>query len=67
MSVKLSEMLPIQNLPDYKLHLACSDEKDNPLDVFVRSKAEWQGWNSYRGGRDRFNRRYIFCKNQRRR
>jgi hypothetical protein len=65
MSIKLNTLLPITNLDNYKLHLACRDEKDNPpinpLDVFIRSKEEWEGWNRYRGKRNRFNRKYIFA------
>jgi len=60
MSIKLAKLLPIQKLDDYKLHLACWNGKDQPLDVFVRNRDEWEGWNSYRGQRNRFNRRYIF-------
>jgi hypothetical protein len=46
-------------LRDFKLHLACWNGSDNPLDVFVRSRAEWDGWNSWRGPRDDFSRPYI--------
>jgi hypothetical protein len=45
----------------YKLHLACWNGKDEPLDVFVRSRTEWDGWNSWRNDRDNFNREYIFA------
>jgi hypothetical protein len=60
MSIKIADIFPIDNLSDYKLHLACYNGKHKPLDVFVRSRQEWEGWNSYRGQRDRFNRRYVF-------
>jgi hypothetical protein len=34
--------------------------EEQPLDVFVRSRHDWQGWNRWRGNRDDFNRKYIF-------
>ena len=34
--------------------------RPHPLDVFVRDRNEWKGWNTYRYARDRFNRPYIF-------
>ncbi len=61
MSIKLTEILQIQNLSDYKMHLACWNGKYQPLDVFVISKEEWEDWQRYRGKRDDFNRKYIFA------
>ena len=61
MSIRLTEILPIQNLSDYKMHLACWNKKHQPLDVFVRSKEEWEGWQRYKGEKDNFNRKYIFA------
>ena len=60
MSIKLSDVFPIENLQQYKLHLACWDGYDQPLNVFVRSRKEWIDWNSWRGKKDDFNRTYIF-------
>lgn len=60
MSIKLTDVLPIENLHDYKLHLACWNGENQPLDVFVRSKEEWEGWNTWRSQKDDFNREYIF-------
>ena len=59
MSIKVTEILQIQNVNDYKLHLASWNGKDHPLDVFVRSKEEWEGWNTYKGQKNDFNRKYI--------
>jgi hypothetical protein len=59
MSVKLDSILPIANPQEYKLHLACWNGADNPLDVFVRSREEWERWNTWRGQKDEFNRNYI--------
>ena len=60
MSIKLAEILPISNLKEYKVHLACWNGKLNPLDVFVKSKEEWEEWNTWRGSKDDFNRKFIF-------
>jgi len=60
MSIKLIDILPINELHDYKLHLACWNGKSQPLDVFVRSKEEWECWNTWRGKKNDFNREYIF-------
>ena len=49
-------------LGEYKIHFAVFSD-DHPLDVFVRSRDEWQNdWNNWRGenGKDDFNRKYIF-------
>ena len=59
--ILLSQVLPIENPKSYKLHLACENEfSDKPLDVFVRSRTEWDGWNRWRGNRDDFSRDFVF-------
>lgn len=60
MTIKLSEVLTLDKPDQFKIHLASWNGKKHPLDVFVSSKLEWHGWNSWRGERDDFNRRYIF-------
>lgn len=60
MSIKLSEILNIDGPSEFKIHLANWNGENHPLDVFVKSKDEWKGWNSWRGENDDFNRRYIF-------
>jgi GIY-YIG catalytic domain len=62
MSILLSALIPLANLSDYKLHFATWNQHEKPLDVFSRSKDEWQGWNQYRntGSKDVFNRPHIF-------
>jgi hypothetical protein len=58
--LSLARVLSLAASPrDYKLHLACWNGYDQPLDVYLRSRDEWDGWNSYRGTRDDFSRRYI--------
>lgn len=48
-------------LEDYKLHLAAYNGEEHPLDVYYRNNGDWESWNEYRGGRDDFNRKKIFC------
>ena len=62
MDIKINSLFRIENLDDYKIHFAVWNREENPLDVFVRSRDEWQGWNSYRekNGKDDFSRKYIF-------
>ena len=60
MSIKIRDIINFENEKDYKVHLANWDGCNQPLDVFVRSKEEWQGWNSWRSEKDDFNRKYIF-------
>ena len=59
MTIPLSKILEIEQPTEYKVHLACWNGEDQPLDVFVRDKSEWDGWNSWRSGKNEFNRRYI--------
>ena len=60
MNIGLTEILKFDNPEEYKVHLANYNGEHQPLDVFVRSKEEWKGWNSWRGEKDDFNRKYIF-------
>jgi hypothetical protein len=60
MPIHLPHIFPIKNPEQYKLHLACWNGEEQPLDVFVRDRSEWDGWNSWRGARDDFSRDYIF-------
>lgn len=60
MDILLSQVFPISTPNQFKLHLACWNGEDRPLDVFVRDRNEWDGWNSWRGKRDDFSREFIF-------
>jgi len=60
MQIKVSDILPIDELTEYKIHFAVWNGEEQPLDVFVKSWEDWAGWNSWRGGKDDFSRRYIF-------
>lgn len=60
MTILLSDIWPIENPHDYKVHFARWNQVDHPLDVWVRDRREWQGWQEYRPRRDDFNRPLIF-------
>jgi len=60
MAIMLKQVLPIENLQDYKVHFAKWNQENQPLDVFTKDRQEWQGWQEYRTGRDEFNRPLIF-------
>lgn len=61
MPLQLSHIYPISHPEQFKLHLACWNGTENPLDVFIRDRDEWDGWNRWRGTRDDFSRPYIFA------
>lgn len=60
MDITASKIMPIGNVDEYKIHFAVWNGKDQPLDVFVRDPKEWKKWNSHRGTRDDFSRKFIF-------
>lgn len=60
MPILLKDIWPIENQEDYKIHFARYNKVSQPLEVWVRSKKEWQGWQEYRLERNDFNQPYIF-------
>jgi hypothetical protein len=62
----VAAVIPLRHLigdldpSECKLHCAVWNGKEYPIDVLARSWDEWVGWNSWRGPRDDFNRRFIF-------
>ena len=60
MTLLLHDIFPIAAPNDYKLHFTRWNGAHQPLDVWVRDRAEWQGWHEYRPVRNAFNRPYIF-------
>jgi hypothetical protein len=56
----ISKLIELEDPSSFKVHLASWSGRNEPLDVFVRDRAEWGRWNSWRAGKDDFNRRYIF-------
>ena len=61
MEIPLSRVYPIVAPEKYKVHFACWNGSNQPLDVFVRSRTEWESWNRWRGVHDIFNRDFIFA------
>ena len=59
-TILLTDIIKTDNPKKYKLHLACWNGEEEPLNVFVRSWKEWVGWNEWRGNRDDWTREYIF-------
>lgn len=58
--IPLTRIIQIDNPGEYKLHAARWNGEEQPLDVFVRDKQEWFGWNTWRNYKDEFSRQYIF-------
>lgn len=61
MAIYLRDIWRIPDLHDYKIHFARWNGESQPLEVWVRSQREWQGWQEYRPRRDEFNRPLIFA------
>lgn len=60
--IKASSILKLNDsdLNQYKLHLACWNGYEHPLDVYLADWNKWIGWNQSRSGNNDFNRKYIF-------
>lgn len=58
--IPLSDILPISNLAEYKIHFARWNGTVQPLDAFARDRNEWREWNEYRPQKNDFNRPHIF-------
>lgn len=61
MPIELKQIWNIPNPQHYKVHFARWNKTDQPLDVWVRDRSEWRGWQEYRPVRDDFNREFIFA------
>ena len=62
MTIKAENILKLNesDLRDYKLHLACYNGHEQPLNVYLQGWDRWVGWNEWRGKINDFNRQYIF-------
>ena len=58
--IKVSDIIQIDKTDEYKLHLACWNKKNQPLDLFVSDFNIWKAWNEWKGTKNEFNRKYIF-------
>ncbi len=60
MTILLRNIWQVTSPEDHKLHFARWNGENQPLEVWVRDKQEWQGWQEYRPARNDFNRPLIF-------
>lgn len=58
--IPVSDILRLDGLENYKLHVARASGMTQPLDVFVDNRNEWFDWNRYRRFKCEFNRQHIF-------
>lgn len=58
--IPITQIIVINEPHKYKFHAARWNGVDQPLDVYVRDKDEWFGWNTWYNTRDEFSRQYIF-------
>jgi hypothetical protein len=60
--IRLDDIWSIASPEQYKLHFARYDKGtlENPLEIWLRDKRGWQGWQEYRPKRNDFNREFIF-------
>jgi len=59
MSIDIAKILGIENMHEYKFHAARWNGSDQPLDIFVKDRNEWEGWNKWQGEKNEFNRDYV--------
>ena len=60
MTILLRDIWPIVEPKKFKAHFARWNGEHQPLEVWVRSRVEWQEWQAHRPTRDDFNRPLIF-------
>ena len=60
MTILLSDIWPIAEPEGFKAHFARWNGEHEPLEVWVRDRAEWQAWQEYWPGKNDFNRPLIF-------
>lgn len=66
--ISLEALLPVNLDPTTcKLHCAVFNGESYPIDVLANDPAEWRVWNSWRAGKNDFNRQFIFSLAQDRR
>jgi hypothetical protein len=59
-TIPLRTLLGDLDPTEHKLHCAVWNGEVHPLDDYASSWERWVGWNSWRGNRNDFNRRYVF-------
>jgi len=59
-AIKLNSIFPNLDPNEYKIHFARKANDSEPLDVFIEDFDEWKNWNMSSGGKDSYNRKFIF-------
>lgn len=62
MTIYLGDIWPDVDATQYKIHFARFEKESRvqPLEVWLRSRREWQKWHEYRPEMNAFNRPFIF-------
>lgn len=58
--IPITKIIKIDDPTKFKFHAARWNGVDQPLDVYVRNKEEWFGWNTWYNTKNEFSRQYIF-------
>lgn len=58
--ISLQDVIRIDDPKQYKLHLACHNGEDHPLDVYVVDHNQWFEWNQWRGKKNDWTRDFVF-------
>ena len=60
MTILVKDVWPIDNTDEFKIHFARYNQESQPLDVWVRDRSEWMGWQQTRPQKNDFNKPFIF-------
>jgi len=55
----IARILEIEQPKEFKIHAACYNGDDQPLDVFLRDRNEWNNWTAWFNGTHHFKRPYV--------
>jgi hypothetical protein len=61
--IKITDILQLEEIDRYKLHLGFYNGEWNPLDRYIEDEEEWKQWNEWRNPKtwkNEWNRDYIF-------
>ncbi len=59
--IRLDQIWLLEQPKDFKVHFARWNRINQPLEVWIRDRSEWRGWQEYRPSRDDFNRPFNFA------
>ena len=63
MEIKITDILDLEEMEKYKLHLGSYNGESHPLDLYLEDEEEWKRWNEWRNPetfKNEWNRDYIF-------